>query len=856
MHSRHYSVEELFEAALAQPPEARKAFLDSVCTHSPELRKPVEDLLLADEQAGSFLEESPLLRLAADGTTTEHSEIHRNGAIAHPLIPTFSSLFEPRMVVAGRFTINRFIARGGMGEVYEAWDAELKERVALKTVRPELANVPEILERFRREVKQARAISHPNVCRVHELFCHQMDTQNKIWFLSMEFLEGFTLNEYIRHHGPIEPAEALELIEQVVRGLSAAHSLGVIHRDLTTRNIMLTSSAPGQRRAVITDFGLALNVLYRDDRIREDAGQGTPDFMAPEQRETSEVTFLADQYSLGVVICEMLTGSRPKRERLGSRAKSLIGLHAKKKIEPRWERVIHRCLQPRPADRFHNVDEVLAALQPRKASRHLWLWLATTAALIVLAVVAWFPLGHVTQPTSLAVLPLQNQTGNHSFDYLGSGISEALTNDLTRMPGLQVIAGSIARRYRDEDVDPSSAGKKMHVQSVVTGSVENVDGKIRVPIELVDVRSGRQVWGKTYESLPSDIADMQHEISTDVAYRLKVKLDQDISERLKRQYSTNAVTYDSYLKGRAHMADRSPDSLRAAVSDFQHAIASDEHYAPAYAGLADCYSLLSLYGLERPLPLLRNAYNAAQQALVLDSTLGEAYTSRALARTFLNFDWQGAEEDYKRALELDPTYLQAHTWYALLLLVPQGRQTEAQSQMAYVRSKDPDSVLATVGLAMMEQYAGQYDQSIRLIESRGKNSPVFEPATEILAGDYLLEKKNAKAIDILTTAPRTPDTADGREALLAVAYAKSGQTKNARESLDKTVVRLNEGAPLAYDTAVIYASLGENEKALDMLQVAFDERESILVFVNVDPLIASLRTEGRFREFLKQMKLQ
>jgi tetratricopeptide (TPR) repeat protein len=176
--------------------------------------------------------------------------------------------------------------------------------------------------------------------------------------------------------------------------------------------------------------------------------------------------------------------------------------------------------------------------------------------------------------------------------------------------------------------------------------------------------------------------------------------------------------------------------------------------------------------------------------------------------------------------------------------------------MAYVQSADPDSVLATVGLAMLEQYAGRYDQSIRLIESRGKDSPAFEPATQILAGDYLAEKKDAKAIEILSTAPRTPDNADGREALLAVAYAKAGQTKNASDSLDKTLVRLHQGSPLAYDTALIYASLGNNEKALDMLQIAFDDRESILVFVNVDPLLASLRTEERFHKLIKQMKLQ
>ena len=195
--------------------------------------------------------------------------------------PELPRLFQPEQFIAGRFVVSRFIARGGMGEVYEAWDTELKERIALKTVRPELASNAEVLERFRREVKQARAISHPNVCRVHELFCHEPAPGVRIWFLSMEFLEGSTLSDYIRHHGPMNPLAALELVEQLADGLTAAHSLGVIHRDFKTSNVMLVSAGPGRLRVVITDFGLALNILNARGELREPGGQGTPDFMAP-----------------------------------------------------------------------------------------------------------------------------------------------------------------------------------------------------------------------------------------------------------------------------------------------------------------------------------------------------------------------------------------------------------------------------------------------------------------------------------------------------------------------------------------------------------------------------------------------
>jgi TolB-like protein len=502
------------------------------------------------------------------------------------------------------------------------------------------------------------------------------------------------------------------------------------------------------------------------------------------------------------------------------------------------------------------LEEMLAALQPKKQSRRPWLWLVMITALTALAIAKWFSFGHTAQPTSLAVLPLQNHTGDRTLDYLGAGISEALTDDLTRMPGLQVTAGSISRRYRGDDIDPSSAGRKMKVRSVVDGSINIFAGKLRVPIELIDVRTGNRVWGQTYEGSSSDIAELQHQISTDVAYHLKVQLDPDTAARLKRQYSTNSATYDSYLKGRFHLGQRSPDALREAVSDFQHAIASDEHYAPAYAGLADCYSLLAFYGLERPLPLLKNAFKTSQHALELDSTLGEAYTSRALARTLLNFDWQGAEDDYKRAIELNPTYLQAHSWYALLLLAPLGRRAEARGQLAYAQSADPDSPVTTVGLAMLEQHAARYDQSIQLLQPRVNQLPSFEPAIEMLAVNYIAEHKSTKAIEILRGPPPTADTACSREALLAVAYANARQTAKATPLLQKTILCLHKGIPIAYDTAAIYTALGDQGKALDMLQIALNERDSDLVFLNVDPLFAPLHSEQRFLNMLKQMNLQ
>jgi TolB-like protein/tRNA A-37 threonylcarbamoyl transferase component Bud32 len=828
-------VEDLFEAALAQPPERRIAYLDDACPDSPEVRHLVKMLLLADERAGDFLE-TPILS-SPDTTAQEPA-------------PTF----EPDCIAAGRFHIHRFIASGGMGEVYEAWDSDLRERVAIKTIRPELAQSTVVIERFRREVKQARAISHPNVCRIHELFCDVSPSGAKAWFLSMEFLDGHTLSEHIRHDGPINRNLAFDLLEQIVSGLNAAHANGVIHRDLKTSNIMLVSGSLGNLRAVITDFGLATNVLRREGGLLEPGGQGTPDFMAPEQMETGEVTSLADEYALGVILCEMLTGSRPTHEEVVSNRAHLQQKLAKA-ADPRWARVILRCLEQNPADRFEKFDDIVVALAPPRPIR--WKSLAAAAALVLLIGLGlWHFLKPTPPPTSLAVLPLVNRTGNSNLDYVGAGITEALTDDLARMRGLQVAAGTVARRFQGPQVDPTSAGREMHVGTVLSGAFENSGGKLRVPVEVIDVNTGQQLWGKTYEANSADLVGLQHQISTDVAYRLKIHVDPDTDARLKRQYSTNVDTYNAYLKGRFELAKRSPDALRGAVVDFQRALNSDPHYAPAYAGLADCYSLLAFYGLEKPKPALEQAINAAQQALDLDSTLGEAYSSRALARTLLNFDWQGAEDDYKRAIELNPNYLQAHTSYGLLLLAPQGRLTEARAQLAYAQAADPNSVLTIVGQAMLEEYAGNYDKSIAILEPHMQELGPLEPAVEILAKDYLAKHDAPKAIEILSSYPLTPDFIYQRQMMLAVAYALAGEKSKAQETAKEVNLHVRQDQTIAYFAAQLYTALNENDEAFDMLQYAFDERQSDLVWVNVDPLLTALRPDPRFHSLITEMNLQ
>jgi serine/threonine-protein kinase len=397
----------------------------------------------------------------------------------------------------------------------------------------------------------------------------------------------------------------------------------------------------------------------------------------------------------------------------------------------------------------------------------------------------------------------------------------------------------------------------MQVGSVVSGSVAGTGGVLRIPVELVDVATGQQKWGRSYEGSLSDLPKLQHEISTEVAYSLKISLSPDTQARLVRQYSTNALAYDAFLKGRFNLAKRTRDTLQEAIKDFQSALDHDPQYAPAFAGLADCYSLLGYYGLQDPIPSFKKALDAAQQALELDSTLSDAYASRALARTFLNFEWQEAEQDYRRALALNPGYLAAHNWYALLLLVPLRRPSEAAVQTTYMKAVDPASLVTVASTATMNYFAGNYDKTIASIAPHIQEFQQFEPVIEVLAMAYLAEGKNENVVRLLAVAPGAPDEliAD-RAGRVGIAFARMGQRGKALAQLKILESAIQKGGDFSYEAAALYVALNERQRALDMLELAYTRRESSVIFVNVDPLLVSLRSEPRFSKLLGQMNLQ
>jgi serine/threonine protein kinase len=391
-------VRDIYAQLMDTPDSERLALMQRLCQGEREIESELQGLLSAHEKAGSFLHEPAaiaLMHVQSEGAGRDLSS---------------------GTVLVDRFQIQRHLNMGGMGSVYEAWDSELQEVVALKTIRPEIASDPSVIEHFKREVRQAHKVSHPNICRVYDLFNHDFGPDDRIWFLTMQLLKGTTLLEHIRQKGPIKSREALPLVKQMVAGLAAAHEHGIVHRDFKSGNVMLVHDPVNGVQAVITDFGLASQATAADGAGRVLAGQGTPAYVAPEQWFDGVVAPAGDQYSLGVVLSEMLTGERPVRAVRHDGTSAPVSLPAGKKFDARWESAIRRCLEIKPQNRFGSLDDLLAALDPSRRRRLILRWVTGAAAALLVTVTGLMVKSNVNRLPSLTGLKLLTPATNFSED--------------------------------------------------------------------------------------------------------------------------------------------------------------------------------------------------------------------------------------------------------------------------------------------------------------------------------------------------------------------------------------------------------------------------------------------------------
>ncbi len=767
---------------------------------------------------------------------------------------------------------------GGMGVVYKAEDTKLGRLVALKFLPEELSQDKRSVQRFQLEARAASGLNHPNICTIYDI-----DEHDGRHFIAMELLEGQTLKGRIAGQ-PLESDQLVRLAMQVAEGIVAAHAKGIVQRDIKTANVCVTERG----QAKLLDFGLAKlvepagEVTATESLTQAGVAPGTLPYMAPEQLRARPVDGRTDIYALGCLLYEMATGQRPFREEMGPQLIDDI-LHKlpappsrlNPDMMPELERIILKCLEKDPENRYQSAKEVFVDLRrlaapstaaavsapvPRRGRTALLATVGLLAAALVIA--AYFARNRIwpaARPPAgkvmLAVLPFENLSRDPEQEYFSDGLTEEMIAQLGRMQPqrLGVIARTSAMQYKNTNKAIDVIGRELGVDYVLEGSVRRAGTRVRITAQLIQVSDQTHLWAENYERDVADVFAVQSDVAGRIASSLAVELLPVQQAQLASSRPVKPEVYDAYLKGRYYSNKLTEEGGYKAIEHFRQAIQMDPSYAPAYAGLADAYyGLSSLYLPPREaMPKVRTA---ALKALELDDTLPEAHVSLAFVRAYYEWDWVAGEKEFRHAIELNPNHAPAHEWYGFYL-AQLGRFDEGIAELKRAHELDPLSFGIAFYLGQSYYWARQYDRALEQAQKAIDVDPshdwpyllegeVYERRGDFSAAIAAFEKSRQLAPESLYAI-----------AELGHAHAAAG---NRREAL-KALEDLKQLSKRRYvDTtlmAMICAGLGEKDQAFAWLQQALDARNEGLLFLVVDLRFASLRSDPRFQNLLRQMKL-
>ncbi|MBD0326711.1 MAG: tetratricopeptide repeat protein, partial [Pyrinomonadaceae bacterium] len=445
-------------------------------------------------------------------------------------------------------------------------------------------------------------------------------------------------------------------------------------------------------------------------------------------------------------------------------------------------------------------------------------------------------------------------------EYLTDGITESLINNLSQLPNLKVIARSSVFRYKGRAVDPQAVGRELGVRAVLTGKIVQVGDTLSLQVELVDVANQTQLWGEKFNRKVSDIISLQDELSRDISENLRLRLTGEEKKQLTKRYTENPDAYRLYWKGRYLWNKRRPEDVREAIRNFQQAIELDPNYALAYTGLADCYILGNLLQLS-PKGAMPIAAEAARKALSIDSNLAEAHTSLAKIKLSFEWDWAGAESEFKKAIELNPGYATAHQWYGVYLS-EMGRHEEALAERSRAQELDPLSLSIRTGLCRAYYWARRYDESLQNLHPTLEKDPQYADTHWSFGLVYEQKKMMTEAIDAFQKAidlSRTAEFPEGKPEMIAAlghAYAIFGKRAEAQKilaQLNELIARQRYVSP--YSMALVHTGLGDKDEAFAWLERAYNERDEAFIHLKVDPRLDPLRADARFNNWLALLKL-
>jgi eukaryotic-like serine/threonine-protein kinase len=831
----------------------------------------------------------------------------------------------------GHYKLGNPIGVGGMGEVYLAEDTRLERKVALKIMPADLVKDEKRLLRFEQEARAVSALNHPNIITLHEI-----GQTEQAHFIVTEFIEGETLRQRLLR-SRMDLLEVLDVAIQAANALVAAHTAGIIHRDIKPDNIMLRPDG----YVKVLDFGIAKlkektseqvapKIVSPNTQIRTPVKTepgiiiGSPNYMSPEQARGFVVDERSDIFSLGVMIYEMAVGKRPfEGETLTDLIVSILTKDPRPISEflpeapEKLDRIMAKALAKDLRTRYQTATEMLVDLrrvkqriefeaglevsvppesstapnkdsaqvamksgedkqtleisktqlmsgertktldsntlaESSKSKRNIVFALLVLMFIVAAATATYLLKNKPHAIDSLAILPFTNTSDEPNADYLSDGITESLINQLSRSRNLKVMSRNSVFQFKNKQVDARDVAEKLNVKAVLTGRVTQDNDELQVNIELIDARDNSQIWGERYKRRISDLLTVEKEIAEQISESLQLALNSEEKRRLTKQNTENADAYQLYLRGRYHWNKRTPEAMNRGIEYFKQALEKDPQYALAYAGLADCYALLGEYGklpVKESAPL---AKSAAEKAITIDNSLAEAHTSLAAVHEY-EWNWAEAEKQYRLAIEMNPNYATAHHWYGVYLS-SMGRFDEALPELKKALELDPLSLIINTGLGRMYCGARKYDEAIDQLKTTLEIEPNFAEAHFQLALAYEGKGKYEKAANSFQKAVELFEDPTMR-GWIARERALNGKKDEARKLLDELKILSKQQYVSPYMIAIGYVALGDREQAFQWLEKVYQDKSYYVVWLKVDPIWDSLRTDARFQDILRRVGL-